>query len=313
MYNEEIKERFLKEYCTTTEVYRTRHGLFTITEPGELSVDKDVASMSIAEAKSAIDEMDVSGLSTVYNLRMVIKAYIDWCKDNGVFETNDGFLQVCNPDLDISPSISRILFRDENDLIYSMRKVCAFNEGYPQPVIMAFAWLGLQLKDILDLRDSHVNLETRQVFDPDGNIIVDGFSDRITDILREFEETSISQRENHTTIYDVVKDLSTDAYLKRFLPKSSKKFGGEYTTSQIYSALNRYNQKYKELGFPSRLSFSNVWKSGRYYKLWEWEQATGLSAFQQENKQKILEIFRNSANYSSVIWYYKAYKRAFNL
>lgn len=313
MYNEEIKERFLGVYCPQHRDYKTAHGLFSRTEPGESAIGVDIASMTVSQAMLAVDSMELSGIQMIYNLRVIIKAYIEWCKTEGICETNDGFLQICNPDLDISPSISRILFRDENDLVYSMRKVCAFNEGYPQPVIMAFAWMGLQQKEILALRDRQVNLETKQVFDSDGRVIIDGFSDQIAMILQEFEETYVGKRENHTTVYDVVKDRSTDAYLKRFLPKSSKKFGGEYTTSLVYSALNRYNLKYREQGFPSRLTFSNVWKSGRYHALWEWEQVSGLDAFKQENKQKVMEIFRNSANYASIIWFYKAYKRAFNL
>ena len=303
----------MNEYCPQHKDYRTTHGLFSRTEPGEIAVGADVAVMTVNQAMLAIDSMDMTGIQMIYNLRIVIKAYIEWCKTNGIMETNDGFLQVCNPDLDISPSISRVLFRDENDLIYSMRKVCAFNEGYPQPVIMAFAWLGLQQKEIIDLREAHVDLNVRRVYDAAGNIIVDGFSDRIADILQEFEETTVGQRENHTTVYEVIKDRSTDAYLKRFLPRNSEKFGGEYTTSQVYSALNRYNLKYREQGFPSRLTFSNVWKSGRYHALWEWEQVSGLDAFKSENQGKVLEIFRNSANYASIIWFYKAYKRAFNL
>ncbi len=278
-------------------------------EAAEIQTGKDIAQMSEVEASAAVSKMDLNSLGTVYGKRIVIREYLAWCKNNSVFDpVSDGFLKALSPDLDISPEITRMIFRDDADLVLSMQKVCPLNNGHFEPVVLALAWMGLTKQQALALRDSEINLDERWVMRGD---LVEYIPDAVWEVLSLFEQGRIGFRENRTATYQVVKDYSFDRFVKRFAPPDSSKIGEPLSQRQVESGIYRMNQRYIEKGYPPRLTYSNVWKSGRFHALLELER-TGVDVFSFENKDKVMLTF-GSMNYRNILWFYKAYKRAFDL
>lgn len=312
LYNGEVKKRFIEFFCADKPGNTAAQSTMNAVEPAENEFGKDVAQMTYPEAMAAVSKMDLNSLGTVYGKRVVIREYLAWCKDNHIFEqVEDGFLQALSPDIDISPAISRMIFRDDEDLYSSMRKVCDMDDGHFEPVILAFAWLGISKSDALRLRDQDVDLDNRKIYGRDGDIIVSGFSDVIYNILHDFEKTRVGFRSNRTAVYQVVKDYSHDSFIKRFASPDSKKIGRPLTQANIDSGINKMNQRYTDKGYPPRFTYSNVWKSGRFYALWELENS-GVDVFNFENKENVKQLF-GPMNYRGILWFYKAYKKAFNL
>ena len=313
MFNEEIKQRFLVYYCANRSGDLEARATMNAVSPMEEYAGVDIAQMNNKEASAAVSELDISSLATLYSRRVVIRDYLDWCRDNHVFEdVSDEFLTVLSSKkIDISPGIARMLFRDEDDLILSMRKVYPLGNGYFEPVVLALAWLGLKKQDALYLRDDDVDLRERRIYDCDGNVIASDFSDGVHEILYDFAETRVGLRDNRTGTYQVVKDYSYDRFIKRFAVFESEKIGKPLTIAHLESAVNKMNQRYVSLGYPPRLTFSNVWKSGRCHALWVLE-SSGVDVFSQDNADLVTGIFKQS-NRVNILWFYKAYKKAFNL
>lgn len=312
MYNEEVKQRFIEHYFVTrktrTDVYATMNAV----APLEEFAGVDIAQMNDSEGIAAVSRLDLNSLGTIYVRRVVIRDYLDWCRDNHVFDpVKDGFFNALSPNLDISPAVARMIFRDDGELCASMRKVVKFDEGYFEPVVLALAWLGLSVKDIMELKDGEIDLDRRVIYDHAGNIMVPWFSPHIHEVLYEYANTKMGFRDNRQTSYQVVKDYSFDGFIKRFASPDSDKIGKPFTKENIQSGVNRLNTKYVGKGYPPRLTYSNVWKSGRFYALWELECA-GVNVLDSENKDKVTGLF-GTMNYRHILWFYKAYKRAFNL
>lgn len=309
MYNADIKERFLQS--ESKNLRYTQEG-FRKAEPFETEHGKDLAEMTKEEAVTMMNSIGIIEDSSIRSTLTAFKNYVIWCEENHVFTTiGRGFAVLKPTDIDISESIKAGLFQNDFDFLTTLRTLRAFDEGYPEPPVLCLAWLGLKIKEILALQDGDVNMETRTI-SINGNAIACGFSDAIAQVLQEFIDCKVSERDHKTGWRQVIKDYSTDYFLKRMLPKGSRDFGKPIGYSQIAAALSRLNAKLIDAGKPPRLKFENVWNSGRYYQMWEAEQS-GVDITAKENRLVVERIFRDAKGYYNAIRMYEAYKKAFGL
>lgn len=310
MYNEEIKLRFL----SSDEKYSNTRGKQYLSDFAETErrLNKDIAEMNKAEVIQAFDEFGFDEYGTIKSAIAIIKTYVAWCIDNKVFQTiPEGIMYVKASDVDLSKSLQEQAFLNENALISTLRMVRNFDEGYPEPVVLCLAWLGLLKKEVLTLRDSQVDLVNRRIFDDKGNTIVSWFSDEILEIFQQFVDCKSATRESGPVEKEVIKDMSTDFFLKKMVTRNSTRFGQPFSLVQLDSALNKLINKSKELGIERPLTFLNVWRSGRFFQMWMTE-ARGIDVMSPKNRPVVEEIFRNSKNYHDAKKMYGFYKKAFN-
>ena len=185
------------------------------------------------------------------------------------------------------------------------------DSGYADAPVLALAWLGLTMKEILALHDSDVDLDNRRVYLSDGNTI-NGFSDIIYDVLYRYSACRISSRDKGNVTQEVIKDLSVDSFIKKMLTRGSKFFGQEYREYQLRDQLTSLSDKFEAMGLQRRHSHSNAWRSGRFYVLYQAEQS-GLDVFNFNNRPAVEQIFRHKKNYHDTIKMYRWYKKAFSL
>lgn len=288
-------------------------GIFASVEGAENALEKDVAEMTDADARNALGYLDIAKLTSLHRYRRVIKNYVEWCKSEKVFsDVNDGFLNVCTKDIDASTAIAKITIRDSEDLVYSIKKVRQLDEGYAGPVILGLSWLGLTFDEAWCLKENQIDVENKRVFDINGNQIAHWSGGGVSLIFDQYIACNTATRTKGRYDHEVIKDRSVDTFLKRFLEPKSKKFGTEYTKAQCYTMAIQLSQAYQDLGFPPRLTYANIWQSGRHHALWELEQS-GVDVLAKENAELVTKVFRGSKNYAGIIWFYKAYKKAFNL
>lgn len=308
MYNEDIKRRFLEEYS----VYKNKVWVFDAFEVSyEAIIEKDLAELDRTQALEAMESLNIEEISSARNIITLVRNYADWCKKEHVFvDIPGGFSQITVDDIDFGKVLGKILFKDDIDLIESIKEVRTLDDGYSDVAILALSWIGLTREEISALRDNDVDLEDRIIYGKSGEIIAIGFSDLICDVLQRYVKCLVSSREKGLTEMEVIKDLSVDSFLKKMCPRGSKKFGTEYSNVQIASQVNKLAVKYEELGHPRRHTITNVWRSGCFHKLWEIEQ-TGVDVSARENRPVVEQVFRNKKNYYNALRMYGWYKQAF--
>lgn len=312
MYNSEVKERFLSEYASGGSNVKNIRGRFESISNTEQLLSKDMAEMSKAEAISALNQLEFLEMGTAEGFLTITKIYTRWCQRNEVFDNiTGGFLQVSLSDIDPSASISKMFFRDEHDFLYSMRKVREFDELQNDVIALIFAWLGLSLDEALDIRDEDIDFETRKIYDRNGVVLVPWISDEFTEILYQYQRAKSAIRQNGTTTYEVIKDLSHDGFIKRVCSANSDKLGTKIPPRQLVSAINKLNQKYIALGFGPRFSVQNAQRCGGLHRLWMMEQS-GFVVEDKKNASTVEEVY-GSKQYRKILWQYKYYKKAFNL
>lgn len=310
MYNLEVKERFLSEY--TGNGSKSIQGRFELMEQHERLLSKDIAEMSKDEAIASINKLEFIEMGSAESILSALKCYVKWCIDNKVFENAIyGFLQVSLSDIDPSVSMSKIFFRDERDFLYSMHKVREFDELQNDVIALILAWLGLSLDEALYIRDEDIDFEARKIFDRNGGVLVPWISDEFAEVLYQYQRTKSAVRQNGTTTYEVIKDLSYDGFIKRVCSANSDKLGTKIAARQLVSAINKLNQRYVSLGFSPRFSIQNAQRCGGLHRLWLMEQS-GFVVDDKKNASVVEEVY-GSKQYRKILWQYKHYKRAFNL
>lgn len=311
LYNEEVKRKFLEGVKNPKDKISFA-GFFNAFAPFEQASSLDIAEMGEKDAAAAVRSTHIDEVATVRRYITGGKAYTNWCKDNNTFHNiPNGFCAISASSIDISDAIKQNFFSSEAELITSIQAVHGLDSGYADAPVLTLAWLGLTMKEVLALRDLDVDLEGRIIHLPDGNSI-SGFSDVIHDVLYRYSTCKISSRDKGNITQEVVKDMSIDSFIKRMVPRGSKFFGRPVSQGQINNLLNFLIDKIPESDTVRRHIFSNVWRSGRFYKLHQVEQS-GVDVFDFRNRPVVEEVFRHKKNYHDTIKMYRWYKKAFSL
>lgn len=309
MYNAEIKERFLSENKGWADVLLK---LFDSISGYEESNQKDFSGMSKAEVILYLNNVGFLELSSVDTTISGLKRYAKWSVSQGfVLPERPGILQISTDDIDPSGAMSKMFFRDEQDFLYSMRKVADFEDLQNGVIALCLGWLGLSARESVALRDGDVDLVSRTIFDPSGTVIVNGFSDDIARIFELYRATKTATRQNGDTTRIVIKDLSHDGFIKRVCSANSVRLGNPVSVRQVTTFVEKLNKKYTALGYSPRFSMENANRCGGLYRLWKLEN-DGVEVLNKQNADIVERVYGHGV-YRKIAWQYKFYKKAFNL
>lgn len=310
MYNQEIKEKFIKE--TTANWVKSNSCSAVFESIGIVEYDKqiDLAQMQISDAVLAISHCNISTYSTAFSAISTIRSYVKWCaKANCMSNINIDILNISIDDIDISDGLSKCLFKDESDLISSMRSVRTFNEGYYEVVAISLAWLGLDRAQILELKISDVDFENKTILTKDDSVIP--MSNAIYDVLHTYSRTKTAMRGIGNSFMDVYRDDSFGKFVRKFTPAS--KLGKKpLEKAQLHYSIYELNEAHKDNGGDTEFTISNVAMSGGLRRVYELE-ASGVDVFQSRNKELVVGAYRVKAKLHEILWLYRNYKRAFSL
>lgn len=310
MYNAEIKERFLSENKNADAGTRP---VFVVMEQYETVLQKDVSLMSVSELPIYLNDSKLAlELGSIEGAISKLRRYAKWCVSQGfVSPDQSGILQISTDDIDPSGAMSKMFFRDEQDFLYSMRKVADFEDLQNGVIALCLGWLGLSARESVALRDGDVDLVSRTIFDPSGTVIVNGFSDDMARIFELYRATKTATRQNGATPYAVIKDLSHDGFIKRVCSPNSARLGNPVSERQLITYVNKLNQKYAMLGYSPRFSMENANRCGGLYRLWKLEN-DGVEVLNKQNADIVERVYGHGV-YRKIAWQYKFYKKAFNL
>lgn len=309
MYNAEIKERFLSD---NPGLKKTAPALFDDISEYEQVNKKDFSEMSKAEATLYLNNVGFLEIGSVEGKIASLKRYAKWCVSQGfVSPEQSGILKISTADVDPSGAMSKMFFRDEQDFLYSMRKVADFEDLQNGVIALCLGWLGLTAREAIALRDGGVDLVSRTISDPSGAVIVNGFSDNIARIFELYRATKTATRQNGATPYAVIKDLSHDGFIKRVCSPNSDRLGDPVSARQLTTFVEKLNQKYTALGYSPRFSMENAQRCGGLYRLWQLEN-DGVEVLNKKNAGIVEQVYGHGV-YRKIAWQYKFYKKAFNL
>lgn len=304
------------EFCKEMGYTQRSNGIawaFSRMEPYETEARRDIAEMNKDECISTISRMGLTEVRSVKGILSTLKLYARWCKKKSVFSAiPGGIFGVVPGDICLTESLGRELFRDDADLIESIKKVIPVDAGYIEYPVFCLNWIGLNNSEIVALKDNDVDLDDRIIYGQDGSIVASGFSDNICDTLRKYRTCKSCMRPKGPGMVQAVKDMSVNSFLKRMVLVGSGEFGKGYSLAAVNSQCSRMAKKYQALGYPHRHTYQNVWRSGRYYELYKIEQS-GVDIFDRANQPVIEDVFRHKKNYFDILKMYSFYKKAFSL
>lgn len=309
MYNAERKAQFIDWYVENCKGVRgSINSILSRIGEQELKIGKDVCDFSKEDALNAMgasfDDYDVAN-----GALNVLRAYARWL---GYAGQNSGFLAMSLPEIDLSEQLAPVVIKSPEHLYEEIMKVRQYDDGYPEPVVLFLAWLGLGWQDILSVQDDCVDLNSGIICSATGEVLAENITGIPLDVLSRYRNCKSSFRDNRTGSYPVIKDMTTSYFMRKFQSPNSKKFGTVYTRGQLTAATSVVATRYQELTGVNRLTVHNAIRSGGFYRLRQLEES-GVDVFATKNKALVLQAYRAPKNYYSLKRMYAFYKKAFNL
>ena len=309
MYNQEIKERFLREYTSTKNKAGTSvHFMFDSIGVYESEMQMDISTMSVKDAIKAISHVNIGTYRTATTVATDLKAYVKWCARHSVFSNVcTELLSIKVDNIDISGNLSKILFNDEDDLVSCLKSTRPFDDGYYDVVVAVFLWLGISQSQMMNIKIDDVDLDNCRIRVE--NVFIP-MSRKLSEILSLYSKTKSGTRMNKNGPRVVYRDDSYDLFIRRFSPPSQ--LGKRLTKSQIEDAIYLLNKAYVELGNEPKLTSGNILSSGALCRVRELEDS-GVDVLSVKNKDAIISAFRIPAKPHEITWLYKNYKKALKL
>ena len=311
MYNQEIKERFLKSYTAGGKERSGCRAMFESLCDYEETHGKDLSEMAVDEIIDALKSVTIGAYKTAADIQSRIKAYVRWCAQNcQEIKANQNLLDIDIDDIDASEYFKKTIFRNEDDLIFELESVRRFDEGFTEGIVLLLAWIGVEQKDVLSIKKHDVDLNNRTITMNSHNKVL-CFSERIADVLKIYERTKEGSRSAGGSSRPVFRDDSFNTYVRKYCPRG--KLGETpLTPSGLRNSVGIINQLYVAKGKESRLWNGNVIASGALYRVRQLEES-GVDVFSAKNKMAVIDAFGVSTKLYEIHWMYKNYKKAFNL
>ncbi len=187
MYQNEMKEGFIKDYLRSRVIQKTTlYGLFRKIEPYEKELSKDVSQLNKEEALAMYIGLKARSVYTLMNDNTILKAYCAWVQHYHGLENSIAYEDISIDDLKlcIDKNASKLLSREElheieNQLLNWTDKAilqCLF-EGIS----------GQSMRDITELNNSMLDMANNRLVFPDGRVF--NISSRLCELLDEaFQE-----------------------------------------------------------------------------------------------------------------------------
>lgn len=181
MYNENLKEGFIKDYMRSRVVAQTSlYSLFRKVEPFEEKYNRDCSAFTEEEILSMYKEFKARSYHVLLNYNVILKAYCAWRKHYHGLQ-NDIAYENITTDMTrslIPEDAKRVLSREEvieiEDQLYNWTDQCiieALFEGLS----------GNSMRDLTGVELSMINQEAKQLILPDGRIF--DLTERLCDLL----------------------------------------------------------------------------------------------------------------------------------
>lgn len=274
MYNEELKERFIKEFSTSTARRNIAIGVFNMLEEYEKQWGSDFCTRKKDDIAPLIDEAAGLRMSSQSGRLTILKLYVRWCIANNVEGACDDIFSIEEPSLE---KLKRQTVANPQHLQRYLNCICDLeSEETVGCIYRCLYWLaygGMQEKYVLNVTTSDVDLQN-MVVNYDGKEYpiyreaISAFKNCVN--LTQFRY----KNPKYTTEKEIFKNRASGNTLLR---------GYSATRSveaiRVEMARRSANPRFKtekdknDKSLDLQLSFFRVWLSGLFYRTYEAERA----------------------------------------
>lgn len=304
MYNQEIKTRYLNTICSEASRVSAERYLIRFSKQAEDPSGVDIGDMTQEEIKLCLESMNYYSFSTIRTDIYILKEYVRWYNKYIKLTDESPLDGLSARDIDLTKSFRRNLLKDERELVDVVSQL-PIDEGHPEIPVLLLSWLGLEIDDIIALKNEDVYVLNNTMFvkTPIGGTI------RIQnkymhDALMEYSIVKSATRQ-HRSEWKVFSD-DLGFFVKNMLPANSRIIGKRLTADMARKKVAHF---YGSLSDDfKKASLSLVILSGRMHRIMMYEKANGnvpIEVFVSEFKSK-LQVHLNDT-----MQQYEVYKKAF--
>ena len=181
MYNESLKEGFIKDYMRTRVVAQTSlYSLFRKVQPYEEELNKDCSEFTEKEILQMYEEFKARSHYVLLNYNVILKAYCAWRKHYYKTEYDIAYDN-------ITTEMARTLIPDDAKRVLTREEVTEIEDqlyNWTDKAIIEALFEGLSGNSMCDLTgvEMHmINQEQRQLMLPDGRVF--DLTDRLCELL----------------------------------------------------------------------------------------------------------------------------------
>lgn len=309
MYNAAIKEQYLNTRQADVRVRQTQ--IFNqIEELIERPSNKDVAEASLDELCSGFSRFECIDLHAMGTITSAVRAYNRWAHStNQPFAFTDALEAFSErTDVDYTIGIRKYILPSPEALVSAVTRLYPIDAGYEVLPALIFAWLGVSCSDAIRLKSDAVDFTRRQLTLLDGTIYPYEIPEVFWEPLLVYSKTRTATRFVNGEYPVFADDLGF--FLKKMLPRDSKRQGKPYEVAQISANITDFCYRCEEqLHFRPTFNYTTIMKSGVFYRLYQFE-ASGADLYAKENKQRVLTIAKKSS-FKDVMTIYEAYREVY--
>lgn len=297
MYNEELKMDVIKQKCFKGSIssYVT---LFNAASSFEEKLQKDLSNFTNDEIIELLNSFDFTHPQSVRDTLAEINKYKEWRGTQPHSVTKD--------DVDFAASIRRTLYDSAHSLIMEIQNAVGLDEGFYVVPALCFAWIGISLEDAGQVPYDGIDFVKGVIYNPSGSVIASFSEPEITEALLVYSKTTEAIRTQNRTF--TVRPLFNEKFLHLMVTHGSKKIPKPLSRKDIMREATILKEKAKS----TRMTYSNILKSGKLNRLYRLEKS-GIDVYSSSNHDIVQQIFADKNNVFDNLFLYRKYKEAFNL
>lgn len=265
MYNEELKKRFIDQYTNNNSTKKLCETIFNSFESSEIEWGGDLCTKSTEELLPKINNLSgVRSRSQLMQLS-ILRDYVKWCILTNVDGACDGMLNINDVKMDSlkTQTVSRPKHLQKYlDSICSPEEKCTTDNIY-----RCFYWLayaGMDEEDILNVKISDVDFKRMQVNYPRKYTVVPIYAEAVHAFKNCVELDSFLYNHPNYTKSVWKPRVEGDTLIRGLRSKIN--------TKSIRVEMSRRSKRNIELGNTTmQLTYSRVWLSGLFYRMYERE------------------------------------------
>ena len=181
MYNEDLKEGFIKDYMRSRVVAQTSlYSLFRKVEPYEQQLNKDCSEFTEKEILQMYKEFEARSHYVLLNYNVILKAYCAWQKHYHKIENDIAYDN-------ITTEMARLLIPEDAKRILSREEVTEIEDqlyNWTDKAIIEALFEGLSgnsMRDLTGVELYMIDEDAKQLTLPDGRVF--DLTDRLCDFL----------------------------------------------------------------------------------------------------------------------------------
>ena len=306
LFNRPIKEKYFDTLPNNASKKNIINTFIRLSIECESMFNKDLYEMTSDELSVSLSMLDITSYSTLRQIMSFIIDYIDWCQATRITAiTNNSARNVEIYDIDIKKSLLKSFIKDEQSLIEVIETVYDLNDLSYMPVVLCLFWMGFDVANLFELKDSDVDLSS-------GFVKFKKRKFKIPNTFIEVFKKYLSVDEGSSQIYDSKHRTKykekTDKYIKRICFEPNKIFEKPINRIVINSQLMNFRRKYfEETQANVDYGSSSIRLSGKFFRIYQFEKQG-----RQLDLKKELGGKTNSATIiSDEIQRYRVYKNVF--